>query len=148
MTPVELAEACLAADSKRLQFFAQFESMPSARASLCPARYPKLQEPSLKSLSTDRRCRPLGHRSRFALPLLTAAAASLGTLLASGHALGQDVEHGTSVQRFQPAPGPRNYFTMRGARTDGEKAWSAGLMVNYAFEPLTVQSCRGVESCR
>jgi OmpA-OmpF porin, OOP family len=146
MTPVELAEARFAADSKRLQFFAQFESMPSARAGLCRARYPKLQEPSLKSLSTHR-CRPLGHRSRFALPLLTAAA-GFGSLLASGHARAQqEVDHGTSVQRFQAAPGPRNYFSMRGARTDGEKAWSVGMMVNYAFEPLTVQSCRDADSC-
>ncbi len=36
---------------------------------------------------------------------------------------------------------------MRGARTDGEKVWSAGIMANYAFEPLTVRSCLQVDDC-
>jgi hypothetical protein len=79
----------------------------------------------------------------LSLPLLTAAAVGLGSLASSGHALAQEVvvDHGISIQRFQAAPGPRNLFTLRGARTDGEKAWSAGMMVNYALEPLTVRSC-------
>ena len=99
----------------------------------------------MKSLSTHRR-RLLG--SRLALPLLTAAAAGIGSLLASGQALAQQkVDHGISVQRFQAAPGPRNYFSMRGARTDGEKVWSAGLVVNYANQPLTVRSCLNVDNC-
>jgi OmpA-OmpF porin, OOP family len=87
-------------------------------------------------------------KSLSILPLLTAAAAGFGSLFATTDALAQqDVEHAVSVQRFQAAPGPRNYFTMRGARTDGEKVWSAGLMVNYAFEPLTVRSCRNATDC-
>ena len=101
----------------------------------------------MKSLSTHRR-RPLASGSRFALPLLTAAAAGLGSLLASVPAFAQQrVDHSISVQRFQAAPGPRNFFTMRGARTDGEKVWSAGVMVNYANEPLTVVSCLRVDDC-
>ncbi|HYQ14955.1 MAG TPA: hypothetical protein VEQ58_04345, partial [Polyangiaceae bacterium] len=61
------------------------------------------------------------------LPLLTAAAFGFGSLVTSGQALAQQrVDHGLSIQRFQAAPGPRNLFTMRGARTDGEKVWSAG----------------------
>ena len=52
-----------------------------------------------------------------------------------------------SVQRFNPAVGPRNYFTTRGARTDGEMAWSAGLMVNYAYQPFVVRSCRSETDC-
>jgi hypothetical protein len=46
-----------------------------------------------------------------------------------------------SAQRFDPAPGPRNFLSTRGARTDGEMAWSAGLNVNYAYTPLKVESC-------
>jgi OOP family OmpA-OmpF porin len=46
-----------------------------------------------------------------------------------------------SVQRFQPAPGPRNYLMTRGARIDGRNAWSVGGLVHYGFEPLTVESC-------
>ncbi len=52
-----------------------------------------------------------------------------------------------SVQRFNPAPGPRNYFTTRGARTDGEMTWSAGLMANYGWEPFVVVSCQGATNC-
>lgn len=52
-----------------------------------------------------------------------------------------------SVQRFNPAPGPRNYFTTRGARTDGEMAWSAGLVANYGWEPFVVVSCQGANDC-
>jgi hypothetical protein len=46
-----------------------------------------------------------------------------------------------SAQRFDAAMGPRNYITTRGARTDGEMAWSAGLLMSYAYKPLTVDSC-------
>lgn len=102
----------------------------------------------MKSLSTHSR-RPLALDSRFSLALL-AATAGLGSLLVSGSAHaqeGQRVDHSISVQRFQAAPGPRNFFTMRGARTDGEKVWSAGIMVNYAFEPLIVRSCLNVSDC-
>src|SRR5688572_10546079 len=59
----------------------------------------------------------------------------------SGTAYGQAVEKEFSVQRFDPAPGPRNYFTTRGARTDGKNAWSAGLFINYAWKPFVVRSC-------
>jgi OmpA-OmpF porin, OOP family len=97
--------------------------------------------------STPRHHRPFASGSRCALPLLTALV-GLGSLLVSGHARAQQtVDHGTSVQRFQAAPGPRNYVTMRGARTDGEKVWSAGMMVNYSLEPLTVRACSSKEMC-
>jgi OmpA-OmpF porin, OOP family len=102
----------------------------------------------LTSLSTPCRRRPLVSGSRFALPLLIAAAAGTGSLLATAPAAAQQrVDHSISVQRFQAAPGPRNFFTMRGARTDGEKVWSAGVMVNYAYQPLTVRSCLRVDNC-
>src|SRR5687768_18550365 len=72
-----------------------------------------------------------------------------GALLATlpRPALAQDaaIEDEFSVQRFNPAPGPRNYFTTRGVRTDGEMAWSAGLVINYAYEPFAVVNCEAVE---
>src|SRR5688572_29088881 len=84
---------------------------------------------------------------RLALPLLTITA-GLGALLTThGAQAQQTVDHGISIQRFQAAPGPRNSFTMRGARTDGEKVWSAGLMINYAFEPLIVVRCEDPDTC-
>src|SRR5688572_16228416 len=61
---------------------------------------------------------------------------------AAGPALAQSVVEGEfSVQRFAPAPGPRNYFTTRGVRTDGEMTFSAGLIANYAWQPFVVSSC-------
>jgi OOP family OmpA-OmpF porin len=57
------------------------------------------------------------------------------------------IEDEFTVQRFNPAPGPRNFFTTRGARIDGEMAWSAGLMLNYAFEPFVVVSCESDTNC-
>jgi OmpA-OmpF porin, OOP family len=52
-----------------------------------------------------------------------------------------------SVQRFQPAIGPRNFITVQGARTDGQMAWSAGLFVNYSSSPFKLKSCRTESNC-
>jgi OmpA-OmpF porin, OOP family len=52
-----------------------------------------------------------------------------------------------TVQRFNPAPGPRNFFTTRTLRMDGEMTWSAGLFVNYANEPFVLRSCRSETNC-
>jgi len=52
-----------------------------------------------------------------------------------------------SIQRFDPAPGPRNYFTTRGVRTDGQMAWSAGFVANYAADPFEVVSCVSLTNC-
>jgi OmpA-OmpF porin, OOP family len=46
-----------------------------------------------------------------------------------------------AVQRFDPAPGPHNYLTTRGARTDGKMVWSVGLFANYNYLPFQVGSC-------
>ena len=88
-------------------------------------------------------------KSLSLVPVLSAAAAGLGSLFVSSAALAQDVriDKDISVQRFQAAPGPRNFITMRGARTDGEKVWSAGILANYAFKPLIVQSCKTKTDC-
>jgi len=52
-----------------------------------------------------------------------------------------------SVQRFDPAPGPRNFFVTRTARSDGQKTWSAGLVLDYASRPFTIQTCNVQQSC-
>lgn len=57
------------------------------------------------------------------------------------------VEDEFSVQRFNPAPGPRNFITTRGVRSDGEMAFSAGLFANYAYKPFVIRTCVGAESC-
>jgi len=51
------------------------------------------------------------------------------------------IEPNFTVQRFQAAPGPRNYLVTRGARTDGQKTWSFGGFVSYGFKPLVISTC-------
>ena len=63
-----------------------------------------------------------------------------------GHA--EEAQKGEfSAQRFQPAPGPRNFFTVAGARTDGKMAWSAGVFVNYSDSPFVLRSCKAQSDC-
>ncbi len=52
-----------------------------------------------------------------------------------------------SVQRFHPAPGPRNFINTSGARQDGEMAFSAGLLAHYAYKPFVVVSCESKDNC-
>jgi OOP family OmpA-OmpF porin len=75
---------------------------------------------------------------------LLVAASALFTLPAGA----QSVKSGEfSVQRFDPAPGPRNFFSTRGVRTEGKMAWSAGLVANYANDPFVVASCLTLADC-
>lgn len=79
---------------------------------------------------------------------LVGATVLLGLVFDAGRASAQDAtDKEFSVQRFDPAPGPRNFFTTRGVRTDGKMAWSAGLLVNYAWEPFVVRSCFSETDC-
>ncbi|HSC85801.1 MAG TPA: thrombospondin type 3 repeat-containing protein [Polyangiaceae bacterium] len=79
--------------------------------------------------------------NRFRQATLTLLAAS--AFASAAHA--QTVQGEVSVQRFDPAPGPRNFITTRSARTDGSMTWTAGLMANYAYQPFTVKECRTAE---
>jgi hypothetical protein len=69
--------------------------------------------------------------------------------LAKGAAAQTQVEPSFSIERFQSAPGPRNYLVTRGARTDGQKAWSGGAMLHYGYRPFSVKTCTtpSGESC-
>jgi hypothetical protein len=80
-------------------------------------------------------------------PLAAVIAASTLYALSPSAAHAQVTDGEFSVQRFDPAPGPRNYFNTRGVRTDGEMAWSAGLFVNYGWKPFVVLTCQNVTSC-
>jgi hypothetical protein len=82
--------------------------------------------------------------AKWALPL------SLSALLAAPAVRAQTApatDGEFSVQRFDPAPGPHNYFSTRGARVDGHLGWSTGLVVNYAGDPFLVKSCRTQTDC-
>ncbi|MCC6556468.1 MAG: hypothetical protein IT372_26205, partial [Polyangiaceae bacterium] len=52
-----------------------------------------------------------------------------------------------SVQRFEPAPGSRNYLSVEGARMEAAVGWSAGVMFDYANKPFVVRSCVSVDDC-
>ncbi|MCC6649187.1 MAG: OmpA family protein [Polyangiaceae bacterium] len=73
---------------------------------------------------------------------------SLGVLLLSATASAEGAKSGEfSVQKFAPAPGPRNFITVSTVRSDGHKSWSLGAFVNYAANPLTLRSCRTASDC-
>lgn len=91
--------------------------------------------------------RPLVRYPSLRHPFVAALALVSIQLAAPGRASAQAIEDEFSVQRFDPAPGPRNYFTTRGVRTDGKMVWSAGLFANYAWEPFVVRSCLNVSNC-
>lgn len=53
-----------------------------------------------------------------------------------------------SVHRFDTAPGPRNFFSTRTARSDGNKTWSAGFVAGYGKDPFVlVGPCSGYGPC-
>jgi OmpA-OmpF porin, OOP family len=83
---------------------------------------------------------PMAVQRRVRPALLGAVALAFSLAAQSAQAQAQ-VSGDFAVQRFDPAAGPHNYFTTRGARMDGQMAWSAGLMANYSFRPFEVNSC-------
>lgn len=90
-------------------------------------------------------------RPRLTRIRITGVAAALCAVVAAPSAFGQQsntpVEGEFTVQRFDPAPGPRNYITTRGARTDGEMAFSAGAILNYSRLPFVLKSCATPDNC-
>ncbi len=79
------------------------------------------------------------------------AALALGVVVAQpSDALGQESpgqDGEFSIQRFEPVPGPRNFMSVAGARTDGEWTWSSALMFDYQRDPFVVQSCVSETDC-
>ena len=77
---------------------------------------------------------------------LVSVAAMLASLAVAGAAHAQDEAASDgefSVQRFRPAPGPRNFVNTSGARQDGNMAFSAGFLANYAY--IDASTSAGVE---
>ncbi len=72
------------------------------------------------------------------------AFALLAALVAGGWAAGpaeaQELEGVINVQKFSPAPGPRNFIVTRGLRSDGEHALGVGFLAHYANKPFLVNS--------
>src|SRR5262245_18880259 len=53
-----------------------------------------------------------------------------------------------SVQRFEPAPGTKNYLSVAGVRMDGAMGFSVGVMFDYANRPFVLLSCRSQGNCK
>ena len=80
-------------------------------------------------------------------PLFLALAVIPVAVLNVAQAYAQEqVDSEFSVQRFNPAPGPRNLITTRTARSQGEMSFSAELMANYAYKPFVVERCEPADS--
>ena len=81
---------------------------------------------------------------RFLSPVVVVAA----VLFTCTFARAQSAANGEfTVQKFHPAPGPRIFLTVEGARTEGQMAFSLGLIANYASDPFVVKSCRSNTDC-
>jgi outer membrane protein OmpA-like peptidoglycan-associated protein len=63
-------------------------------------------------------------------------------------AQGTPVKEGEfSVQRFEPAPGSKNFLSVETARMEGQMGWTVGLMFNYSYHPFVVVSCASQTNC-
>ena len=73
---------------------------------------------------------------------------AVACLLLAARASAQSIKSGEfSVQRFSPAPGPRNFITVEGARSDGQMAFSLGLFGNYGKDPFVISTCQSTMNC-
>ena len=87
-------------------------------------------------------------RSNCLVQILVGASTCAAMLTAVSAASAQSAtEDSFTVQRFNPAPGPRNFLTTRGVRTDGKMAWSGGFMANWGWKPYVVVSCESITTC-
>ena len=73
--------------------------------------------------------------------------AALASALLTNAAFAQQKDGEFTVQRFLPAPGPRNFITVEGARTDGKMAFSLGLFGSYANDPFLIKTCISNTDC-
>jgi OmpA-OmpF porin, OOP family len=90
-------------------------------------------------------------RTRLSLRLLPLVGLC-SSLLVSATAGAQDAANSAqdgefSVQRFDAAPGSKNYFTVEGARMDSVMGFTAGVLFNYANKPFVVKSCKAEANC-
>src|ERR1700722_16269687 len=80
-----------------------------------------------------------GRDRRAALARAIAPGAALLGLLAAPRAAHAQAE--VSAERFQPAPGPRNFLTVETARVAGDMAFSFAVLTSYANDPFRLRHC-------
>src|SRR4029079_8139132 len=76
------------------------------------------------------------------------AAAFIALLSSSASAQKKAQEGEFTIQRFEPAPGTKNFLSVEGLRMDGAWGWSVGLMFDYAKNPFVVVSCATKTNCK
>ena len=83
------------------------------------------------------------------LPLLSAAGLTLMSATALAQTTAAKAQDGSfSTQRFEPAPGTKNFLSVEGLRMDGHWGWSVGLAFDYAKNPFVVVSCATKTNCK
>ncbi|MGC4089676.1 MAG: thrombospondin type 3 repeat-containing protein [Polyangiaceae bacterium] len=87
------------------------------------------------------RGRPTKSSPRLARAFFSSLIALPALMLAHAAVAQTRVEARFTAERFQAEVGPRNYLVTAGARTDGAKTWSAGMMLHYGYRPFVVRSC-------
>jgi OOP family OmpA-OmpF porin len=83
---------------------------------------------------------PVTQRAQFSSRRVFSLLVSAPLLFVAAPAAAQ-LSGEVSAQRFDPAPGTKNFLGTRALRTDGEMVFGGGLMVNYAYQPIVVTGC-------
>jgi OmpA-OmpF porin, OOP family len=83
------------------------------------------------------------------LPLLCSAGLTLTSATALAQTTTAKAQDGQfSAQRFEPAPGTKNFLSVEGLRMDGHWGFSVGLAFDYAKNPFVLQSCQSKTDCK
>ncbi|WP_437274859.1 OmpA family protein [Sorangium sp. So ce375] len=86
-------------------------------------------------------------RTLQALCLLSIVGPLVGLVSSVARAQPAAVDGEFSAQRFEPAPGSTNYLSVEGARMEASLGVTAGLLFDYAREPLVVDTCVSETDC-
>jgi OmpA-OmpF porin, OOP family len=81
-----------------------------------------------------------------AIGRVVAAVMAIGTIASTAQAQ-NDIKREFSVHRFDAAPGPRNFFVTRTARSDGNKTFSFGFLGGYGKDPFVITSPCSTYNC-
>jgi OOP family OmpA-OmpF porin len=83
---------------------------------------------------------PVTQRAQFSSRRVLSVLAFAPVFFAAAPAAAQ-LSGEVSAQRFDPAPGTKNFLSTRSLRTDGDMVFGGGFMVNYGYRPIVVEGC-------
>ena len=72
---------------------------------------------------------------------------ALAVLVTALPASADETTGNMAAERFEPAPGPKNFITVEGARTEGNMAWSGTALVSFGLNPIAIASCTTTTDC-